>query len=143
MSGSTRWTPTSRAASRRPISPYATLPHSRSRQVVVAPPVPVVALVPTQRRSSLPSTRPPDVSCDTSACSESTTTKPSVRLTVRGTVESITASEIKVKPSDGTASQTCTIGERKPEHVEVNDKVEMTCLQREGKFVLEKISERH
>ncbi len=77
-----------------------------------------------------------------SECSESTTTKPSVRLTVRGTVESITASEIKVKPSDGTASQTCTIGERKPEHIEVNDKVEMTCLQREGKFVLEKISER-
>jgi hypothetical protein len=75
-------------------------------------------------------------------CKASETTKPSVRLTVRGTVESISAAEIKVKPADGTASQTCAIGERKPEHIEVNDKVEMTCLQREGKFVLEKISER-
>ena len=75
-------------------------------------------------------------------CKESETTRPSVRLTVRGTVESISDSEVKVKPADGSASQTCTIGERKPEHIEANDKVEMTCLQREGKFVLEKVSER-
>ena len=75
-------------------------------------------------------------------CKASETTRPSVRLTVRGTVESISDSEVKVKPADGSASQTCTIGERKPERIETGDKVEMTCLQREGKFVLEKISER-
>ncbi len=74
-------------------------------------------------------------------CKASEPTKPSVRLTVRGTVESISAAEIKVKPADGTASQTCTIGERKPERIETGDKVEMTCLQRYGKFVLEKINE--
>jgi hypothetical protein len=74
-------------------------------------------------------------------CSEATT-KPSVRLTVRGTVESITDALIVVKPADGSASQSCTIGERKPEHIAANDKVEMTCLQREGKFVLEKVRER-
>jgi hypothetical protein len=75
-------------------------------------------------------------------CNPSETVRPSVRLTVRGTVESISASELKVKPADGSASQTCTIGERKPEHIETGDRVEMTCLQRDGKFVLEKISER-
>jgi len=74
-------------------------------------------------------------------CKESETTRPSVRLTVRGTVESISDSEIKVKPADGSASQSCTIGERKPERIETGDKVEMTCLQREGKFVLEKVRE--
>ncbi len=75
-------------------------------------------------------------------CKKSETTRPSVRLTVRGTVESISDSAIAVKPADGTASQTCTIGERKPERIEVGDKVELTCLQREGKFVLEKVRER-
>ena len=74
-------------------------------------------------------------------CKASETTRPSVRLTVRGTVESISDSEIKVKPADGSASQSCTIGERKPERIETGDKVEMTCLQREGKFVLEKVRE--
>ena len=75
-------------------------------------------------------------------CNPSETVRPSVRLTVRGSVESISASEIKVKPADGSASQSCTIGERKPEHIEAGDKVEMTCLQRDGKFVLEKVRER-
>jgi hypothetical protein len=75
-------------------------------------------------------------------CKKSETTRPSVRLTVRGTVESISDSEIKVKPADGSASQSCTIGERKPERIETGDNVEMTCLQREGKFVLEKIHKR-
>lgn len=75
-------------------------------------------------------------------CKRSETTRPSVRLTVRGTVESISDSAIAVTPADGSALQSCTIGERKPERIEVNDKVEMTCLQREGKFVLEKVRER-
>lgn len=75
-------------------------------------------------------------------CKKTETTRPSVRLTVRGTVESLTDTTITVKPADGSASQPCTIGERKPERIEVNDKVEMTCLQREGKFVLEKVRER-
>ena len=75
-------------------------------------------------------------------CNPSETVRPSVRLTVRGSVESITALLIAVKPADGSASQSCAIGERKPEHIEVGDEVEMTCLQREGKFVLEKVRER-
>ncbi len=75
-------------------------------------------------------------------CNASETVRPSVRLTVRGTVESISDLAIAVKPADGSASQSCTIGERKPERIETGDKVEMTCLQREGKFVLEKIHER-
>lgn len=75
-------------------------------------------------------------------CKKSATTRPSVRLTVRGTVESISDSAIVVKPADGTASQSCAIGERKPERIAQNDKVEMTCLQREGKFVLEKLHKR-
>lgn len=76
------------------------------------------------------------------ACKTSETTRPSVRLTVRGTVESISATAIAVKPADGSATQTCTIGERKPERIAAGDKVEMTCLQREGTFVLEKVRER-
>ena len=75
-------------------------------------------------------------------CNPSTTARPSVRLTVRGTVESISDSALVVKPADGTASQSCTIGERKPERIEAGDKVEMTCLQREGKFVLEQVRKR-
>ena len=75
-------------------------------------------------------------------CNPSETVRPSVRLTVRGTVESISDSTIAVKPADGTASQSCAIGERKPEKIVAGDKVEMTCLQREGKFVLEQIRKR-
>ena len=75
-------------------------------------------------------------------CKKSAETRPSVRLTVKGAVESISDSAIAVKPADGSASQSCTVGERKPERIEVGDKVEMTCLQREGKFVLEKVRER-
>jgi len=75
-------------------------------------------------------------------CNASQTIRPSVRLTVRGTVESISDSAIAVKPADGSASQSCTIGERKPERIEAGDKVEMTCLQREGKFVLEQVRKR-
>jgi hypothetical protein len=75
-------------------------------------------------------------------CRKSSETKPSVRLTVRGTVESLSATAIAVKPADGSASQSCTIGDRKPERIEVGERVEMTCVQREGKFVLEKVRER-
>jgi hypothetical protein len=75
-------------------------------------------------------------------CNPSETVRPSVRLTVRGTVESISDSAIAVKPADGSASQSCTIGERKPERIGSGDKVEMTCLQREGKFVLEQVRKR-
>ncbi len=75
-------------------------------------------------------------------CKKSETTRPSVRLMVRGAVASISDSLIVVTPSDGSAPQSCTIGERKPERIAQGDKVEMTCLQREGKFVLEKIHKR-
>ena len=75
-------------------------------------------------------------------CKAASTIRPSVRLTVRGTVESISNSEIKVKPADGSATQSCTIGERKPQRIETGDRVELTCLQREGTFVLEKVRER-
>ena len=75
-------------------------------------------------------------------CTASKTARPSVRLTVRGTVESISDAAIAVKPADGSASQSCAIGEHKPERIQAGDKVEMTCLQREGKFVLAQVRKR-
>ncbi|MBA2462417.1 MAG: hypothetical protein H0V45_11725 [Actinobacteria bacterium] len=74
-------------------------------------------------------------------CKEADKTRPSVRLTVRGQVNLISDSSISVKPADG-ASQACTIGERKPKDIAVGDRVEMTCSQVGGAWVLTKIRER-
>lgn len=68
--------------------------------------------------------------------------RPSVFLTVRGQVDALSSSSISVKPSDGGASQACTIGDRKPNRIEVGDRVDMTCAQVTGGWVLVKLHER-
>ncbi len=76
-------------------------------------------------------------------CNPGTTTRPSVHLTVRGQVDALSATSISVKPSDGGASQACTIGEEKPSsRIAVGDRVEMTCAQASGAWVLKKVRER-
>ena len=75
-------------------------------------------------------------------CKQADKTRPSVHLTVRGQVDALTASSISVKPNDGGASQACTIGDRKPERIEVGDRVEMTCAQVGGAWVLTKVRAR-
>lgn len=75
-------------------------------------------------------------------CKEADETRPSVRLTVRGQVDAVSATSISVKPADGGASQACTIGERKPKDIAVGDRVEMTCSQVSGAWMLTKIRER-
>jgi hypothetical protein len=68
--------------------------------------------------------------------------RPSVFLTVRGQVDALSATSISVKPSDGGTSQACTIGEKKPNRIEVGDRVEMTCAQAGGAWTLVKVHER-
>jgi hypothetical protein len=69
--------------------------------------------------------------------------RPSVFLTVRGQVDALSATSISVKPSDGGASQACTIGDKKPSgNIAVGDQVEMTCSQISGAWVLQKVRER-
>ncbi len=75
-------------------------------------------------------------------CRAADKTRPSVHLTVRGQVDALTDKTISVKPSDGGASQVCSFGERKPERIEVGDRVEMTCAQSNGSWVLQKVRER-
>ncbi len=75
-------------------------------------------------------------------CKEADKTRPSVRLTVRGQVDAVSATSISVKPADGGASQACAIGERKPEGIEVGDRVEMSCSQTNDAWVLTKVRER-
>lgn len=72
-------------------------------------------------------------------CRASAKTRPSVHLTVRGQVDALSATSISVKPTDGGPSQACSIGERKPERVEVGDRVQMTCAQTGGGWVLVKL----
>lgn len=71
--------------------------------------------------------------------------KPSVRLSVRGKVESISSSSIAVKPFDGTATQTCAItgASGSTSGIEAGDTVEMTCIKVGDTFVLAKVRERH
>ena len=75
-------------------------------------------------------------------CRQSDKQRPSVFLTVRGQVDALSSSSISVKPSDGGASQVCTIGDRKPNRIEVGDRVDMTCAQVTGGWVLVKLHER-
>ena len=78
-----------------------------------------------------------------SDCSKAKTTKPSVRLLVRGTVDAVSGSAIGVKPSDGSATQTCAV--TRPEDVsgvKQGDRVEMTCLQVAGAWQLAKLRRR-
>lgn len=70
--------------------------------------------------------------------------RPSVHLTVRGQVDALSATSISVKPADGGASQACTIGDEKPGgNIAVGDRVEMTCAQISGAWVLKKVREKH
>lgn len=76
-------------------------------------------------------------------CSSAPKTRPSVFLTVRGQVDVLTATSISVKPSDGGASQPCTIGDEKPgSSIALQDRVEMTCAQVGGAWVLKKVREK-
>ena len=70
--------------------------------------------------------------------------KPSVRLFVRGEVDSVGSSSIAVKPSDGSATQTCAIGSRSPrvDRIGKGDRVEMTCVQLSGTMTLVTIRKR-
>jgi hypothetical protein len=75
--------------------------------------------------------------------SEDKPTRPSVRLLVRGEVESVSATAITVTPKDGSANQTCTVKDADDvKKIEKGDKVEMTCVQLAGTWTLEKVRER-
>ena len=77
-------------------------------------------------------------------CDSAAKTRPSVLLTVRGQVDSLSATSISVKPNDGGASQACTIGDEKPgSNIGSGDRVEMTCAQVGGAWVLKKVRERN
>lgn len=77
-------------------------------------------------------------------CKQEDKVRPSVHLTVRGQVDALSAASISVKPADGGASQACTIGDEKPgSNIAVLDRVEMTCAQVSGAWVLKKVRERH
>jgi hypothetical protein len=77
-------------------------------------------------------------------CSPVAKTRPSVFLTVRGQVDALSATSISVKPNDGGASQACTIGDEKPSsRIAVGDRVEMTCAQVSGAWVLKKVREKN
>lgn len=77
-------------------------------------------------------------------CKQEDKTRPSVFLTVRGQVDELLTASISVKPADGGASQKCTIGDEKPgSNIAFGDRVEMTCVQVSGAWVLKKVRERH
>ncbi|MGH3072227.1 MAG: hypothetical protein ACRDNB_08160 [Gaiellaceae bacterium] len=70
-------------------------------------------------------------------CEKPATTKPSVHLFVRGTVEAVSPTSLSVKPADGTATQTCAVTDaREVERVKAGDRVQMKCAQVNGAWVL-------
>jgi hypothetical protein len=73
-------------------------------------------------------------------CSKSEQARPSVHLYVRGAVEAVSATSITVKPSDGSASQTCTFTDsREAEGARVGDQVAIKCSQVNGAWVLKDV----
>jgi len=68
----------------------------------------------------------------------------SVKLNVKGVVDSLTGTAITVKPDDGSASQTCTIASGSPStaHVAKGDHVEMTCQTIGGTLTLVHLTKR-
>jgi hypothetical protein len=68
----------------------------------------------------------------------------SVKLTVRGIVDSLTTTSISVKPDDGSALQTCAIAPSSPStaHVAKGDRVEMSCATVNGTLTLTKLKKR-
>jgi hypothetical protein len=71
-------------------------------------------------------------------------TSPSVRLHVRGTIESLSSSALAVKPHDGGATQSCSITSASPRtsSAAVGQRVEMQCAQISGAYVLTKLKRR-
>lgn len=65
----------------------------------------------------------------------------SVRLLVKGTIDTVSATSITVKPLDGSAAQTCAIAgtSARVGDLAAGDTVEMTCVQVDGKLVLAKV----
>lgn len=72
-------------------------------------------------------------------------TRPSVRLHVRGSIESLSTSAVVVKPTDGGAAQSCAITSASPSTsgFETGDRVEMQCVQVAGSYVLAKLHKKH
>jgi len=77
-------------------------------------------------------------------CNGEKPTRPSVFLFVRGSVDSVSATAITVKPKDGSANQTCTVKNAdQVKGIDANDQVEMSCVQVAGVWTLAKVRERH
>jgi hypothetical protein len=77
-------------------------------------------------------------------CDGDKPTRPSVFLFVRGSVDSVSATAITVKPKDGSANQTCTVKNAdQVKGIEANDQVEMSCVQLAGVWTLAKVREKH
>jgi hypothetical protein len=68
----------------------------------------------------------------------------SVKLTVKGVVDTLAADSITVKPNDGSTSQTCAIRPGSPStaHVAKGDHVEMTCQTIGGTLTLVRLKKR-
>lgn len=83
------------------------------------------------------------VLADRSFCKKEST-RPSVRLHVRGSIESLSTSAVVVKPTDGGANQTCSITTASPSTsgFATGDRVEMRCAQVSGGYVLVKLHKR-
>lgn len=76
-------------------------------------------------------------------CKRPESTRPSVRLLVRGEVEAVSSSSISVKPRDGSATQTCAVKDADDvEKIEKGDRVEMICVQISGAWTLAAVRER-
>lgn len=68
--------------------------------------------------------------------------RPSLKLIVRGDVESVDANQLTVKPFDGSASQSCKRTDRSPDvDVQVGDDVVAECQTLDGSLVLVKLRE--
>lgn len=74
------------------------------------------------------------------SCKPERSPRPSVHLLVRGSVESVSATSLAVKPKDGSATQTCAVTDSgKVARVQAGDQVEMTCVQVSGTWTLAKV----
>lgn len=77
------------------------------------------------------------------SCKADEKTRPSVRLLVKGEVDSVSSSSISVKPKDGSATQTCAVtDEDDVEKVEKGDTVLITCVQVAGTWQLVKVKKK-
>lgn len=73
-------------------------------------------------------------------CKAERSPRPSVHLLVRGSVESVSATSLAVKPKDGSATQTCAVTDSgKVARIAAGDQVEMTCVQVSGTWTLAKV----